>query len=663
MNIKLKTLTLYCKKSTEIINFNENLSYFHGRIGSGKSTIFKLINFCFGQDFQRTPAIQSEGISVQLECQIGDYQTLLERNLSENNEVRITWKKGEIIESILAQIRRQRNPIYSNNIFCLSDLLFFLMGSEPVKFRRSTKQTDSPLVTMTFRNLMWYCYLEQDEIDSSFYNLDELIKKEHSKNVMKYVFGDHSEKLNELEVELAKLRDKRLTNENTVEKLKQFLEQYGYDSVEKIDEDITNLSEKIAKLTGERDQLRSEIMPKNHVIDELKEKLRNQEKILSEKQNQITDLASRISREKSLKYDYINSKFKINKSSLTLRILTRSDFEICPQCGNDVQQKESYDVCPLCKQRHLPFNEEKYVKNVESLRSELDEKIDELDEIIKQHEKALEISKVEIKSIDCERNALQEKLNSLMKDYDSIYLSQVLEVEKEISVNEEKIRNFQKIKLLPVNIDSIQTETDEIIVKERNFSRMYDEERKKLTFVDDYIHELEVIFLNTLIESGFPGIFTNDKVEISRKTWMPTIQSSELGMVTWDFYGVGSGGKKTLFNTCYAIALHVLAEKRGLNLPRLLIIDTPMKNIPEGTNEDIFNSFYSHLYELMETELINTQILIVDKEFFKPPTNFPFEIFHRYMSSNDEDNPGLISYWKEESFQSSHQVENNSPTN
>ncbi|MHA1410002.1 MAG: AAA family ATPase [Candidatus Odinarchaeia archaeon] len=648
MNIKLKTLTLHCNKSTEIINFNERLSYFHGRIGSGKSTILRLINYCFGEEFEKPPALQSEGISVQLECLIGEHETLLERNLSKNNEVRITWRKDQEIESLLIKTTRQNTPIFSDNIYSYSDLLFYLMGSTPIKFKRSRRKKDSPLITMTFRNLMWYCYLEQDEIDSSFYSLDQVFKREHSQNVMRFVFGDHSEKINEIEVTLAELREKRLTNNNTVERLEQFLGQYGYESTKKIEDEISNIEKILAKLKEDRKNLRKKIFPENHVIEEIREGLRNQEIQISKKTNQINDLESRISSNKSLKFDYINSKFKINKSSLALTVLAKSRFEICPQCGNKIEGKTNEDVCPLCKNSYKIFDEKEYIKNIESIRVELDDKIDELDEMINRHTKILQISKNEISSMNRKRKSLEKELAIQMENYDSIYLSKVLQIEKEISMYEEKINNYKEIKKLPISINNINKETDEILIKENKYNKLYEEEREKLTHVDEYINELESIFLSTLIKAGFPGIYPNDEIEISRKTWMPTIHSNELGTVTWTFYGVGSGGKKTLFNACYAIAVHIIAEKHGLKLPNILMIDTPMKNIPEDTNKDIFISFYTHLYELLQDELSETQIIIVDKEFFPPPDNIQYDFLHRYMTSNDENNPGLISYWREE---------------
>ena len=71
----------------------------------------------------------------------------------------------------------------------------------------------------------------------------------------------------------------------------------------------------------------------------------------------------------------------------------------------------------------------------------------------------------------------------------------------------------------------------------------------------------------------------------------------------YDFQGAGSGGKKTLFNVCYAVALHRLAEEFNLPLPTFLTIDSPMKNIGNDVNKDIFLALYRYIYSLAADSL------------------------------------------------------------
>jgi len=47
VRIRLKSLHLICKRAEEKIDFDQ-LSYFYGEIGAGKSTIARLIDYCMG---------------------------------------------------------------------------------------------------------------------------------------------------------------------------------------------------------------------------------------------------------------------------------------------------------------------------------------------------------------------------------------------------------------------------------------------------------------------------------------------------------------------------------------------------------------------------------------------------------------------------------------
>ena len=78
MNIKFLTLTLQCRKSREIIHFSPQISYFHGQISAGKSSIMRLIDYCLGGDLERTPALSQEAISVGLSARIGEYEVLFD---------------------------------------------------------------------------------------------------------------------------------------------------------------------------------------------------------------------------------------------------------------------------------------------------------------------------------------------------------------------------------------------------------------------------------------------------------------------------------------------------------------------------------------------------------------------------------------------------------
>jgi hypothetical protein len=107
--------------------------------------------------------------------------------------------------------------------------------------------------------------------------------------------------------------------------------------------------------------------------------------------------------------------------------------------------------------------------------------------------------------------------------------------------------------------------------------------------------------------------------------------------------GAGSGGKKTLFNICYAVALHRLVEELNLPLPKFVIIDSPMKNIGTEVNKDIFVAFYNYVYHLLTTSMSETQLIIIDTELSAPTV--PLDFTERLMIAEDAAHPPLIPYY------------------
>lgn len=97
MKMKLHHLQLITKESVEFIEFAERLSFFHGEMSSGKSSIPALIDFCLGGRFPRTPALASELVSVQLRARLGTNDVLIERIPSEVNYIQVSWETMGIV--------------------------------------------------------------------------------------------------------------------------------------------------------------------------------------------------------------------------------------------------------------------------------------------------------------------------------------------------------------------------------------------------------------------------------------------------------------------------------------------------------------------------------------------------------------------------------------
>ena len=131
MNIYLNKLFLKLKKSEEIIKF-EDVSYFYGQMGAGKTSIAHLIDYCFGGDFEYSPALQQEFVSVSLFISINSNEVVIERP-RDSNKVIVNYTFSDEEFNLVIPIDPEEEIIPNSNVECLSDFIFYMAGNVTTK--------------------------------------------------------------------------------------------------------------------------------------------------------------------------------------------------------------------------------------------------------------------------------------------------------------------------------------------------------------------------------------------------------------------------------------------------------------------------------------------------------------------------------------------------
>jgi hypothetical protein len=626
-----------------------HISVFHGKISAGKSSIARLIDFSLGGALERTTAIARELVSVKLEAEITQYTVLFEREAVGSNQVQVTWRNvlGES-SSVLAPLQSDKRgpvPIWENHIYNLSDLIFYLMGITPLKVSRSKSNPDSPLVRLSFRDLMWYCYLSQEDLDSSFYELNAPFKQTKSRDVMMMLVGYYTEKLNSLQLQLDEVRTEQSHAQAALRHITEFLEQVSYGSEDRVRSEIEWAQQALALANAQLVELRDGFGELTHFADELRGVLRDLSERLAYEEQALRDLEYRIRQQESLRAELYSAKFKLARTESAVSILSGVQFDHCPQCGSvvDGRYKEE-DCCRLCG-RNPSKTDDDFISQAEIMRRDLTSRIDELETSIRKHKESHVQQKRKVSAIRIEKSRLDDQLAEELRFYDSAYLARARETERQAAIAEENIRNLNKTLEMFRYLADLRGRLDELAVQERKLRRQIEEEKATLTNADQLINQLEQAYLDALLNVGVPGVGPEDHVKINRTTWIPYIIPANDEHDRWSFFNAGSGGKKTLVNACYALAVHKIAAENELPLPEFLIIDTPMKNIGEDVNRDLFESFYRYLYSLAAGPLSETQFVIIDKEFISPYIE-SLEVYNRYMTPNEDDHPPLIPYYR-----------------
>lgn len=642
MRIQLSKLTLQCQESRETVDFSPQITYFHGRISAGKSSIVRLVDYCLGGKLERTPAINRCLVSVQLSAQIGNNSVLFERRVKEANDIQVTWEDPDTaMASVLAPTQAGPEPIWGNDIFNVSDLVFFLAGLTPIKVRKSKQDEYSQLVRLSLRDIMWYCYLEQDKLDSSFYELKDPFRGLKSRDAMRFFTGSYTERMNELEIQLDDVRSSRSAKSEAAKQVRQFLEEFGYSLESEVAADIESAERQLQDARAELAASHQQHIAGTHFADDLRAELQTLAHELGAQEQALADLSERIAEQEALRAELLSAKFKLARAESAAAVLSGVTFDYCPACGAALagSSPQGFGDCRLCG-RDSSVTHMGGMPQAEVVRLDLGSRIDDLGESIAKHRKALKLQERLTEELRERKRALDEQLTKALVDYDSAFLARSRELERRAATLEERRRGLEKTARMPQAIARLEREASELRAREEEIAREIGAERNKLSEAEGRIRDLQEAYLESLERVGVPGIGRRDRVEINSRTWIPWIVPDQGD--AYSFYNAGSGGKKTLLNVCYALAVHKVAAQHGLPVPTLLMIDTPMKNIGEDVNEDIFEAFYSYLYELAHGPLSATQFVIVDKEYFAPRDSGIVEILERYMSP---DNP-LISYYR-----------------
>jgi hypothetical protein len=650
MNLRLNQLILTFRHSTETIEFTD-FNSFYGKMGSGKSSIARLIDFCLGGVLEVTTALSSEFVSATLILKINETNLHIVRDLG-SNKAKVLVETEESFEAIIPVRVADGETIPNTGIEVLSDLLFYIAGVTPPKVRRSKYSEDSPLKRLSFRNLFWFCYLDQDDLDSNFFNLfpdDNFAKRLDSRDVIRFIIGFHQEKVTELEI---KLEDKRIERTAAVESariLRETLLSLGVESedeiqliIEKIETEREDILRSISLIREQNDQ------QKNHVVEKLRHQGRDIANELQAIETAIEDVEATVRDNERFSNEILTLKFKFRRVSTAKSVLGGLEFDYCPRCTQKLPLY-SDEECSVCG---LPDNETETPEfDNKTIAKDADERIKELKDVIMRQKTQLVNLRIRQSEFQRSKGRIDAELNMAMKNYDSAFLSQAIAFERRKGFLEKSVEDLRKWKVLPRKVTEEQSKANDLLAEEKAIKEELKTLRVKAEEDLGNLRRLEEIFLDCLLRAKFPSYSANDFVEINPRDFIPLVIRNESGGLLSSFKN-GSGGKKTLFKSLYAIAIHRLAKEIGAVLPNLIIIDSPMKNISERENREQFESFHRLLFELAEGELRDTQFIIIDKELFPPDEDSNFEFKSRHMTPFEADRDPepdelpLIPYYK-----------------
>lgn len=642
MNIRLTHLVVRTRQTTEEIRFSDTVTFLYGPVGTGKSTVARLVDYCFGGDLERTPAIQLEFVSVILGAKLGEYECTFERGAEDTQAVRVTWARGDDdSESVNAPLSADEMPLFDAEVYNLSDLLFHLCGVEPIKVLKRSRDPDSPMVRLSFRDIWWYCYLDQTHLDSSFFRLEDPFRGRKSQDAMRFFTGLHSQRLNQLQADLYRTLTKQQGARDAVEQIRRFMARFDLASELELTAQIEATEHELEAAKARKLTLETDRATNIHPTDELRSKLRELSQTVSDLQEAISASRRTLVEQEALRAELITAKLKAVRAEQAGRILDGVDYSRCPQCGSDISGRPTdTEQCRLCGSPSTD-REARSSVDPEAVRREVNDRIDQIADSMTRKRQALERSERELQIAESAKRQLDRQLQDELLLYDSAFVESIRVVDRNIATLEERIPSLVQLQEMPRAISELEEQAGKSQGRIDRLRSTIEEERGRLRSADANARAIAEKFKTIMLEVGFPGVLDEDDVVLDTRNWKPIVVHLEQ---EWGFWDTGSGGKKTLFNVCYALAVHQVARDRGLPVPNILIIDSPTKNISDDENPDLVQSLYREIYRFAtDGNGEGTQFLLIDSDLVEPEADLTG--FSQRRMAGEPEAPSLISYY------------------
>lgn len=458
---------------------------------------------------------------------------------------------------------------------------------------------------------------------------------------MRFFTGLHSERLSQLQAELYRTLTEQQGAREAVGQIRRFMAQFDLGSELEIKAQIEAMERELRSAEERKQVLEEDRTTSIHPTDDLRTKLRGLSRIVADLREAICASQSTLAEQKALQAELITAKVKAGRAEQAGRILDGVDYTRCPQCGADISGRPpTVQHCRLCG-THSTTTEARPSVDAEAVRRELNDRIDQIADSMNRRRQALERSERELQIAETEKSGLDRRLQDELRRYDSAFVESIREVDREIATLEERLRSLVHLQEMPRAISELEERAGASQGRVDRLRSTMEEERRQLHFADENARAIAEKFKSVMLDVGFPGVSSEDDVVLDPRNWKPVVVHSEQ---EWGFWDTGSGGKKTLFNVCYALAVHEVARERGMPVPNILIIDSPTKNISDDENPELVQSLYREIYRFAtDGNGAGTQFLLIDSDLVEPEASLAG--FSQRRMAGEPDAPSLISYY------------------
>ncbi|HCY2259916.1 TPA: AAA family ATPase, partial [Escherichia coli] len=618
--LRIERLILVGVRKNYIVKFEDGLNIIHGDSDTGKSSILEFINYLLGASkIELADEIISSVNYAALEVIINDSAYTIVRDIYKpQNFIEVYQCPFERREAFIS---RKYAPNFSNNNApdgFFSDFLMDALNFPKLKLKVSPTQVTSQFKRLSFRNIIKYSYVNQDDMGSkSLLGMTDWAKYTYTKEVFKYIYNVLDTDISDIEQQISDKRSELNNLRKKYEHVSEFLRETGYESIPSIDDAIEECDLIYDSLNIELHSLNSSMMANSDNYNQFK----SYHSEFNLKIKMIVRSIEEINLKKDqyirLKNDYINDIKKIKAIHLANeKIGLTQDIKCnCPICDNIItiengeggfikSKPESLDEELLSLEKREKSISDLIINLTHEHRILLDDKIQLEADLNKVSGMIDTEAKQFITPFLTQRDSLLKEITSVSK-------------KREALVSSLKVRNRQeelltKQKSLTDNIETLIEKLNDLRVNAPSIDGI-------LSSLGDDL----MIFLTGVKIKNRTGI------SISKKHFSPIVRDR-------DYFNITSGGLRTIISIGYMSSILKSSIDSDINHPRFLMLDTIGKylgknlktkyasdtNIIDDIDEGIsdpekYENIYNALIEITnyaQKKSSPCQIIVVDND-------------------------------------------------
>ncbi len=358
MNIQIRRLRLRGITKNYDVSFCSgegirSLSIIAGEISTGKTSVLEMIDYCLGASQHPTHReIQRKVQVALLEIEANNRIYVIQRSLFSSE--RLAWVHNCSIDEIDQPHTQLRKPLVPpGSPDSLSTFLLDQCGLAGISLKEAPTQNTSETDLLSFRDVMWLCYLENRRLDDGRLLHDDIfMQRIKFQQVIAVIYGIHDNQAAQLGDQSKNLENRRRDLMTEIKSLQLFLDEQSVWTTDELEARLIQLKKEETADTVRLETMTTEMSSQTDFSENLRREYNASVATTSMAATILRDRSTLLKRLLPLRGQYAEDEKKLVFYEEARRLFDPLRITSCPACLQDLPTQATIEggACSLCGQ-------------------------------------------------------------------------------------------------------------------------------------------------------------------------------------------------------------------------------------------------------------------------------------------------------------------------